>query len=76
MSKHKHYKHYYKLLSIIKEKDEEIAELKKHFGTTRTTILHQPSANSLLRKNIKKERRADGNNKDERRSLAEGMKMI
>jgi len=48
----------------------------KHFGTTRTTILHQPSANSLLRKKIKKERRANGNNKDERRSLAEGMRMI
>ncbi|MEE8133292.1 MAG: hypothetical protein V3T40_06945 [Nitrososphaerales archaeon] len=29
MSKHKHCKHYYELLSIIKEKDEEIAELKK-----------------------------------------------
>ncbi len=29
MSEHKHCKHYYELLSIIKEKDEEIAELKK-----------------------------------------------
>ncbi|MEM2760097.1 MAG: SEC-C metal-binding domain-containing protein [Nitrososphaerales archaeon] len=29
MSKHRHCKHYHNLLSIIKEKDQEIAELKK-----------------------------------------------
>lgn len=66
MSKHKHCKHYYELLCIIKERDEEIAELKKrlHYYENYNS---PPSGNSLLWKKIKKERRADGNNKDERK---------
>ena len=51
------------------------------FSTTRTTILHQPSANSLLWKKRKRERTADDNNKeDERRKLGrrnvKGMRMF
>ena len=58
MSKHKHCKHYYKLLSIIKEKDKEIAELKKrlHYYENYNS---PPSANSLLWKKQKRERRAE-----------------
>ncbi len=72
MSKHKHCKHYYNLLSIIKEKDEEIAELKKRLQYYEN-YNSPPSANSLLWKKIKKERRADGNNKDERKNGLEGV---
>jgi transposase len=68
VSKHKHCKHYYKLLCIIKKKDEEIAELKKRLQYYEN-YNSPPSANSLLWKKQKKERRADGNNKHERRKL-------
>ncbi len=69
MSKHKHCKHFYKLLSIIKKKDEEIAELKKRLQYYEN-YNSPPSANSLLWKKQKKERRADGNNKEDERRKA------
>jgi len=48
------------------EKDEEIAELKKRLQYYEN-YNSPPSANSLLWKKQKKERRADGSNKDERK---------
>lgn len=56
MSKYKHCKHYYKLLSIINKKDEEIAELKKHLQYYEN-YNSPPSANSLLWRKQKRERR-------------------
>ncbi len=55
------------LLSIIKENDEEIAELKKRLQYYEN-YNSPPSASSLLWNKQKKERRADRNNKYERKS--------
>ncbi len=58
MSNHRHCKHYFESKSVIEQKDGEIAELKKRLQYYENSN-SPPSANSLLWKKRKKERKME-----------------
>jgi transposase len=66
VGKHKHCEHYYELLSIIKKKDEELEKKDEIIAELSRTLQYYqnynspPSANSLLWKKMKKEKREKG----------------